>query len=86
MTAQSKLKKHAALFDEMASHVGVDLVDAFENRGALTLDDIGEAVLRCTQCSDPGHCTGWVQLDSKSRAPSYCLNRDLLDRLQGVQQ
>lgn len=82
MVAQPKLKHHAALFDEMAHHVGIDLEEAFEKGGALTLDEIGEAVLRCTNCSDPGHCTGWLKLDQDARAPSYCENRDLLERLQ----
>lgn len=82
MVAQPELKHHAALFDEMASHVGVDLEAAFEQGGTLTLDEIGEAVLRCANCSDPGHCTGWLELDQEARAPSYCENRDLLKRLQ----
>jgi hypothetical protein len=83
MESQQKLKKHAALFDEMATHLGIDLEAAFERGEALTLDELGEAVLRCANCSDPAHCAGWLGARTEPRAPSYCQNLDLLSRLKG---
>ncbi|MEX0339202.1 MAG: DUF6455 family protein [Arenibacterium sp.] len=82
MIAQQKLKKHAALFDKMAAKVGVDLEAAFERDSTLTLDELGDAVLRCAECSDPGHCEGWLSDGVANRAPSYCRNRELLDHLR----
>ena len=84
MVAQAELKKHAALFDQMAGHVGVDLERAIETDGSLSLDELGDAVLRCAGCSDPGHCAGWMaeQAGVASDAPSYCRNTDLFSRLK----
>ena len=78
-----KLKKHAALFDDMGTALGLDL----QNRaigGDFPLDEISEAVLRCTKCAHPEKCARLLAV-SESQAslpPDYCRNRDLLDNLQ----
>ncbi|WP_082029759.1 DUF6455 family protein [Ruegeria sp. ANG-S4] len=77
-----KLKHHAGLVDLMAQNLGVDLQEA-AIAGALEIDDISEAVLRCTKCANPGHCESLLGQPSPPRnAPEYCRNRDLLNRLR----
>lgn len=77
------LKKHAALFDDMGTALGLDL----QNRaigGDLPLDEISEAVLRCTECAHPEKCArmlAFTELQATT-PPDYCRNRDLLDHLQ----
>lgn len=82
MANREILKHHAQLFDSMASTLGHDLQEV-AIQGKLSIDQITDAVLSCTQCSNPEHCSGW--LASRERAlqtPEYCRNRDLLGRLQ----
>ena len=76
------LKRHAGLVDRMATATGLDLEES-ALRGDLSIDEITDAVLKCTGCSDPAHCAGLL-LDAPTLAvpPGYCRNRDLLARLQ----
>lgn len=76
------LKKHAALFDNMGTATGLDLQQQAID-GALALDEVSEAVLRCTKCAHPGQCGKLLATDSISSIfpPDYCRNRDLLDYL-----
>lgn len=77
MTMKRNLKAHAALVDRMAETVGVDLENAVL-RGAARFDDLADAVLRCTECSDPAHCAGWLSEDKHRDAPpAYCRNTEL---------
>ncbi len=82
MTMKQNLQAHAALVDRMAQTVGVDLEDAVL-KGAARFDDLADAVLRCTQCSDPAHCAGWLA-DEQTRdaPPAYCRNIDLFATLK----
>ena len=81
MSRRETLRHHAGLVDQMATTLGVDLEEAALS-GALRVDDIADAVLRCTQCSNPGHCeTFLAQSHAAPKAPEYCRNRSLLDRL-----
>ena len=90
MTDRITLKKHAHLFDEMAQTLGVDLEAALiEGRAGFDTDTLGEAVLRCTGCSDPGHCAGWLarpEAQGAEAAPGYCSNGALLDALRAAVQ
>lgn len=81
MTAQADLKLHAALFDQMAGTVGLDLEEeAFAGR--LQFDEIAEAVLRCTRCGNLGACNKWLAIPAaREKAPDFCRNRDLLGYL-----
>jgi hypothetical protein len=83
MQSPSVLKKHAALFDRMAQTLGLDLEES-AMRGDLTIDQISDAVLACTGCSDPDHCDGWLQERATGAGdpPGFCRNSDLLLRLQ----
>lgn len=83
MQNENVLKRHAALLDWMASARGIDLEEA-AMRGRIGLDDVSEAVLRCTSCSNPDHCAQWLDaLESVADAtPGYCRNADLFLKLQ----
>ncbi len=80
----AKLRHHAALLDETANRLGMDLQEA-AIRGALKFDEISEAVLRCTECSEPEACAKWLQTqDAVVAVPHYCRNTPLLTRLKGA--
>ena len=80
------LARSATLLDRMAGAVGVDLEEAILTAGTLTIDELTDAVLRCTDCSDPGHCAGWLAARSEpaERTPGYCRNREMMARLQSA--
>lgn len=83
MYDSTTLKKHAALFADMGSAVGLDLQQqAIE--GTLPKEEISEAVLRCAKCAHPGKCSGLLARPEyqTTMPPDYCRNRDLLDYLQ----
>lgn len=82
MADREKLKAHAALVDRMATKLGVDLEEK-AIAGALRIDDLSEAVLRCTGCSNPEHCGRWLsETPEADDTPGYCRNRELLTRLR----
>ncbi len=82
MSNREILRHHAGLVDQMATQLGVDLQEA-AIAGAVALDEISDAVLRCTGCANPGHCeTLLAQSATAGDAPEFCRNRDLLRRLQ----
>ena len=79
-------RKHADLFDRMATRVGVDLEEALF-RGRLQPGDLSGAVLACTDCSDPQDCARWLDRSEaeggpRDRPPGYCRNGDLLAALK----
>jgi hypothetical protein len=83
MQSQKTLKRHAGLVDRMATTLGLDLEEK-ALRGELSVDEIGDAVLRCTGCTDPGSCEGWLDAHADSGAsepPGYCRNADLFAEL-----
>lgn len=76
------LKRHAALVDRMAGALGLDLEEQ-ALRGRLSIDELTDAVLRCTGCSDPAYCSGWLERTAKAVAPpGYCRNRELFAGLR----
>ncbi len=78
----AKLRLHAALLDDTGSRLGMDLQEA-AIRGALKFEEISDAVLRCTTCSEPEACAHWLkEEDAVVAAPHYCRNTKLLKRLQ----
>ncbi|GHH01636.1 DUF6455 family protein [Pseudodonghicola xiamenensis] len=83
MQDRDSLKRHAALVDRMAETLGIDLQEA-ALEGSVAMDEIADAVLRCTGCSDPSHCAGWLDGHGHGAAqtPGYCRNRDLMARLR----
>ena len=82
MLSKDVLTRHANLVDRMADHIGVDIEEA-TLRGDASIDDITDAVLRCTACSDPDHCTAWLDAQSATgqSMPAYCRNSDFFSRL-----
>lgn len=81
MADRDTLRKHADLFDRMATTLGHDLEES-ALKGQLRIDEISDAVLACTGCSNPAHCSEWLGTrDTALQAPQYCRNRALLGRL-----
>lgn len=82
MTSNDRLKRHAALVDEMAAARGIDLQDA-SLRAGLTPDDLADMVHRCAGCAHPDTCETWMkaQVGAVSETPGYCRNADMFDRL-----
>lgn len=74
------LRRHAALVDEMARAQGLDLEEQ-ALRGAVTIPEIEDAVLRCTGCTAPERCTAALAEARATPAPAYCRNHDFFDRL-----
>lgn len=83
MISRTTLKHHANLMDDAASKVGIDLQDA-ALRGALRFDDISDAVLRCTACTNPAGCAKWLAADSDlaPQLPQYCENKSTFEGLK----
>lgn len=83
MPDQNTLKRHAALLDNMANTLGIDLEEA-AICGAFPMDEIPEAVLQCTQCANPEKCTRWMEQhpDGAELTPNYCRNREVLQALR----
>ncbi|WP_372573872.1 DUF6455 family protein [Ruegeria jejuensis] len=81
MQSPKVLKRHASLVDRMARTVGVDLEES-ALRGDLEFNEIADAVIACTGCTNPNHCEAWLAAnDSAESTPGYCRNTELLKRL-----
>lgn len=81
MPGRKDLRHHADLVDRMATKLGVDLQSAAIT-GSISVDALGEAVLRCADCPNPAHCQGVLAEDHETdQPPEYCRNLDLLRRL-----
>ena len=83
MAVPKDIKRHAALLDQMAETLGLDLQETAIH-GDLRIDEISEAVLRCASCAEPDKCTAWQQdhADGAEVTPDYCRNAALLQRLR----
>lgn len=83
MTEPDKLRKHADLFDRTATRLGLNL-EELAMSGALSIDEISEAVLRCADCSNPSDCKHWLERDEgiAVKPPVYCRNQELMDVLK----
>ncbi|MCV6585087.1 MAG: DUF6455 family protein [Marinibacterium sp.] len=83
MQNQDVMKRHAALVDRMANTLGIDLEES-AMRGDLDIEEIGDAVLRCTGCTNPDHCGQWLNENpTADNAVGYCRNTALFERLKG---
>lgn len=81
MPSRNTLRLHAGLVDEMATLLDVDLEES-AIRGDVTIDQISDAVLRCTSCPNPEHCQNTLkQAPALRQTPEYCRNREFLHRL-----
>ena len=83
MTLNLNRNRHAALVDRMARTLGLDLEEKIME-GKLEIDTLGDAVLKCTGCTDPDGCEHWLdaQEDTAAEAPGICRNRDLFKLLK----
>lgn len=84
MDQPEKIKRHAALFDDMATYLGVDLQEA-AIRGDVSLDELSQAVVRCIGCVQPARCALRIKsdpVDAAQAAPIYCRNTELFQRLE----
>ena len=83
MQSTSTLKRHADLVDRMANTQGIDLEERMM-AGKILPDDLGDAVLACTGCANPGACEHWLAENktASGRRPDYCRNADLFARLK----
>jgi len=77
------LNRHAALVNRMAETLGLDLTQA-TREGRLSAETWRDAVMSCTGCAEPDHCTGWLAERHETGAeapPDYCQNAALMTRL-----
>lgn len=81
MSSRKDLRRHADLLDRMATNAGVNLQDAAIS-GTVSVDEITDAVLRCSDCPNPEHCESLLQRsEAVGSIPEYCRNRDMLKKL-----
>lgn len=81
MHNREQLKRHADLVDRMANVRGIDLEEQ-ALRGNVSIDEITDAVLSCTNCTNPEHCSEWLSgRDRAQKTPEYCRNADLFAEL-----
>jgi hypothetical protein len=73
----TRLKRHAALVDRMATARGIDLEEA-AMRAHLAPGDLSDMVLRCAGCAQTDKCAQWLdtQIGAVSATPAYCRNGD----------
>ena len=81
MAKRELLKHHAGLVDRMATKLGIDLQQSAID-GDVSIDDLSDAVLKCTGCPNPNHCQSFLGQPAKvDNTPEYCRNQELLGKL-----
>jgi hypothetical protein len=81
MSDTEKLRRHEQLMLRMGDRNGADFMLA-EQVGLVSPEEIFEATLSCTGCSEVEACE--THLDSGAKGiPSYCRNEGLIRRLAG---
>lgn len=75
---------HQHLLDRMADILGLDL-DLEVDLTRLSRSQLNRAVLKCTECPDPGGCELWLEEHAagSDEAPHICRNKALLEHLRG---
>ncbi|WP_425039988.1 DUF6455 family protein [Primorskyibacter sp. S187A] len=83
MATTNQFKKHAALVDHMAQSMGVDLEEKVL-RGDLDPAELVDAVLSCTNCTNPEACAQHLaeRRGLQATTPGYCRNTKLFETLQ----
>jgi len=83
MADTQTLRKHADLVDRMSQTLGLDLEESIM-RGQLQIETLGDAVLSCSGCANPGACSRWLtaQEGVANDTPDYCRNGDVFDALK----
>lgn len=82
MLSKDQIKRHAILMDRMAGARGLDMEEQVL-RGNISSAEVADAVLSCTNCSNPGDCARWLEAhaDGAAESPSYCRNEGLFGDL-----
>lgn len=82
MLPKDQIKRHAILMDRMAEARGLDMEEQVL-RGHITSSEVADAVLSCTNCTNPGDCGRWLDAHAGGAAesPSYCRNSALFGDL-----
>lgn len=81
MISRKALRLHAGLVDDMASALDVDFEEA-ALAGDVSVEQIADAVLRCTECPNPAHCKSVLEQGARlQKTPEYCRNQKLLNAL-----
>lgn len=91
MYGRKTLNRHAALMNRMAQVLGINLTERML-LGKISGDEWRAAVVRCTNCSEPGECLHWLAEHAEagtdpnappiSEAPPYCSNKMMMARLR----
>lgn len=83
MAVSQRLKTHADLVDRMSRALEIDLEEEIM-RGKLQIETLGDAVLSCTGCANPGACRQWLdtQAQPADASPGYCRNADMFGALK----
>lgn len=76
MHSPKKLRRHAALLDDMATKTGLDLQEQVMS-GRLSMDQLADAVLCCVDCACPSGCVDWLT-SGAATPPDFCRNRTTL--------
>ena len=82
MPSQQTLRLHAGLVDDMAKMLDIDLEETAIG-GDLSIDQISDAVLRCTECPNPDHCQSLLaETSGFNQTPEYCRNQEFFRKLR----
>lgn len=83
MSETTQMARHAALVDKMSTALGVDLEESVL-RAQLRPDTLVDAVLSCTNCTNPGACETWLATRDgvEQQPPGYCRNTGLFAALK----
>lgn len=81
MANQHLFRRHADLVDRMADRLGVDLEEAVL-RGQMELDELSDAVVRCSGCQNPDNCEYILDNSIGTGTPAYCRNTALFTKLE----
>ena len=88
MTLFERFDLHGDLMKRMALTVDAD-VGAAVAEGRLSGDGLRAAMVRCARCGHADFCESWLDVNEARkagsgvtpRAPDFCANHDLMDRL-----
>ncbi len=81
MSILKKLDKSAALVQDMAGHLDVDLDDKLMNNPEIGAYRYRNMIMSCSACTDQEACRQLLDKTEKlDVAPAYCRNGHLLKR------
>lgn len=83
MPGSRDFTRHARLVDHMATALGIDLEEQML-RGKLGFTQLEDAVLSCTNCTQPCACETWLASlgGTELDPPFFCRNTELFGELR----